>query len=276
MHVCNVAISYVLIFGKLGFPEMGATGAATGTALSTCIGTAYYFYLGRRHAKSAGFLRGLPGIATMRRMVRLSIPSGVQTAFFAGGLTALFAIVAYVGTQELAAATVLVNIMLVAILPGLGLGLSAASLVGQALGREDREDAVRWGWDVMRVGALIMGCLGVPMLVIPETILAPFFNDAAVFALAVVPLQVVGATIGFDAAGMVLLNALHGAGATRLAMTVSISTQWGLFLPAALLVGPLLEYGLLAIWIAQMAYRTIQAAILLVLWRSRIWVNIKV
>ena len=278
MHGCNVVISYVLIFGAMGFPALGVQGAAVGTAISTCIGTLYYLYLGRRYAKGAGFLRGLPSFRTMRVMVGLSIPSGVQTAFFAGGLTALFSIVARVGTPELAAAGVLVNIMLVAILPGLGLGLAAASLVGQALGRKDPDDAVRWGWDVVRIAAVVMGGLGLPMLLIPKLILSPFFlqTEQVPFLLAVRPLQVVGATIGFDAAGMVLLNALHGAGATKLAMMVSIATQWGLFLPIAFLVGPTLGYGLLGIWIAQAAYRTLQAGVLAALWRSKRWARVAI
>lgn len=276
MHACNVGFSYVLIFGKLGAPELGATGAGIGTTIATFIGTAYYFYLGRRHAHEAGFLRGVPSMATMRTMLRLSVPSGVQTVFFAGGFVMLFTIIGRVGTDELAAASVLITMMLVAILPGLALGLSAASLVGQALGRGDKQDAVRWGWDVVRVAAVIMGVLGLPMLLFPETLLAPFFKKDAPLLLATAPLMLFGGTIIIDAMGMVLLNAMMGAGATRTAMVVSISMQWALFLPAAYLVGPVLGFGLLGIWVAQISYRSLQACLLAVLWQRGTWADIKV
>jgi putative MATE family efflux protein len=281
MHVCNVVLSYVLIFGVLGAPELGATGAGIGTAASTFIGTAYYFYLGRKHAGRAGFLSGIPSWETMRGMIRLSVPSGVQQTFFAGGLTVFFVIVGRVGTVELAAASVLINLTLVAILPGLGLGLAAASLVGQALGRKDIDAAEGWGWDVVRVAAVVMGALGLPMLVAPGLILAPFFDvsipaEAAALALAELPLRLVGATIIFDAVGMVLLNALVGAGATRMAMIVSILAQWGLFLPVAYVVGPVLGGGLLAIWIAQISYRSGLGLVLAVIWRRRGWASIEV
>ena len=276
MHACNIAFSYVFIFGKLGMPELGATGAGLGTTISMFIGAGVYFYLGKRHASQAGFLSGIPKMETMRTMLRLSVPSGVQTMFFAGGFVAMFSIIARVGTDELAAAAVLITLMLVAILPGLAMGLSAASLVGQALGRGDRADAVQWGWDVVKVAAVIMGVLGLPMLLFPWQVLAPFFKKEAPHMLAVAPLMLFGGTIIIDAVGMVLLNAMMGAGATRTAMMVSVTMQWLVFLPTAYLVGPTLGYGLLGIWSAFVGYRIIQAGVLAVLWQRGNWTDIKV
>ncbi len=277
MHVCNVVFNYAFIFGELGAPALGATGAGLGTTLSTFIGTAYYVHLGRRHARVAGFLHGIPAWSTLQRMIKLSLPSGVQQLFFAAGMTALFSIVGRVGTAELAAANVLIQITLVALLPGLALGLAAASLVGQALGRGDVADAERWGWDVVRIAMVIMGALGLPMLLLPQSLLSAFFSsEPAVMAVAVTPLRLVGAFMIFDALGMVLLNALMGSGATRLAMVVSIATQWGLFLPVAYLVGPVLEQGLLGIWIANIGYRALLAVTVAYLWRSRRWAAVEV
>jgi multidrug resistance protein, MATE family len=277
MHLSNVAISYVLIFGAFGAPRLGTTGAATGTTIATFLGTIYYFYLGARHARGAGFLRGLPGMDTIKTMLRLSVPSGLQQLFFAAGFTVLFTIIGMVGTNELAAANVVVNITMAAILPGLGLGLAAASLVGQALGRRDPDDALRWGWDVGRVAMMIAVVVGLPMLLIPEVLLRAFFhNEPQALALALWPLRLVGAAIAVDVLGLVLLNAIIGAGATRLAMIVSVSAQWLVFLPAAYLVGPVLGFGLLGIWIAQILYRGGQTLLIIGIWRSRRWADIDV
>lgn len=277
MHVVNVVLNYAFIFGKLGAPEMGATGAAIGTAASTYVGTAYYFYLGSRYARDGGFLKAIPSWTTIRTMIRVAVPNSVQQLFFAAGFTVLFSIVGRVGTDELAAANVLIQIMLVAILPGLGLGLAAASLVGQALGRGDPDDATQWGWDVVKVAIVSMGLLGVPMIVAPEWILGQFFGEEpGALEVATLPLRLVGIFMVGDAVGMVLLNALIGAGATRMAMVSSISTQWGLFLPAAYIVGPVLGHGLLGIWICQICYRTLFGLLMATLWRSRRWANIEV
>lgn len=283
MHATNIVLNWLLIFGNLGFPEMGATGAGVASAIATYTGTAVYIVLAVGHAREGGFLRGLPDSKTIRTMLRLSVPNGLQQTSMAGSLVALFWIINNLGhgsgdtaTAEIAAANVVVNLTLVAILPGIGLGITAASLVGQALGRCQPDDAERWGWDVVRVSAVVLGALGLPMLLIPDVILAGFLHDAATLDLARGPLRLVGASIAIDGVGMVLMNALLGAGASRTVMGVAVTVQWVVFLPAAYVIGPVLGYGLVEIWAAQVVYRALLAAVMVVLWRRGEWKTIEV
>jgi len=276
MHGCNVVLNYGLIFGKLGLPELGATGAGIGTAIATYVGTATYCVMALRYARRAGFLHGLPDRQTFRTMLALSVPSGIRQLFFAAGLTALFWIVGQVGTASLAAANVVVNLMLVAILPGMGLGMAAASLVGQALGRRDKPDAKQWGWDVVKVAVVVLGVAGLPMLVIPELLLGVFIHDPATLEVGRLPLQIVGVTIALDGVGLVLQNAMLGAGDSRRVMVVAIVLQWILFLPVAYGVGPWLGGGLVAVWLAQVGYRFIQAGCYALMWHRGRWAQIKV
>ena len=67
-----------------------------------------------------------------------------------------------------------------------------------------------------------------------------------------------------------------GAGDARGVMTISVSIQWLLLLPLAYLVGPVLGFGLLAIWLLQGGTRSIQSALFLLKWRSRRWQHITV
>jgi putative MATE family efflux protein len=276
MQLSNIVLNYGLIFGALGLPEMGTTGAGIGSAIATYIGAGTYLWMAWRRARPHGFLAAMPSRETMVTMVRLSLPSSLQQFFFAGGLTALFWIVGQVGTAEVAAANVLINLTLVIILPGLALGLAAASLVGQALGAGDPADAHRWGWDVVKVAAVIMAALGLPMAIVPELILSGFITDAETRALAIPPLRLVGIVIAVDSIGMVLQNALLGAGAVRTVMTVSIATQWGVFLPVAWLIGPEVGYGLFGIWICNSGWRLLHSGILAVIWQRRAWTKIRV
>ncbi len=276
MHVTNIALNYVLIFGKLGLPELGVMGAGIGTAASTFVGTVYYFALGRRHARDAGFLSGLPDRATLAQMLRLSVPAGLQQFFFAAGMTVFFILVGMVGTQELAAANVLVNLMLVALLPGLGFGIAAASLVGQALGRGDHADARQWGWDVVKMAALTMGVLALPALLVPDLLLAPFIHNADTLALAEGPLRLVAATLAVEAVGMVLLNALLGAGDSRIVMVVSIGIQWFVQLPLVWFVGPWLGGGLVAIFAVYVGARAGLAGVFATVWARGAWGRIEV
>jgi len=184
MHAANIAISYVLIFGKFGLPAMGAEGAGLGTSISVYLGTALYFYFTYRMGKKNGFMSRIPSRETMVTMLRLAIPSALQQFMFAAGLTAMLWIVGQVGVAEVAAYHVLVTFLLVALLPGMGLGLSALTLVGEALGRKDADDAKRWGWDVTKVACIAMGLIGLPALVVPDFLLSGFIREQAVLDIA--------------------------------------------------------------------------------------------
>ncbi len=276
MHVTNVILNYILIFGKFGAPELGATGAAIGTTASLYVGTVYYLFLGFKHAREGGFASGLPDRDTIITMLRLSIPSSVQNFFFAAGMTAFFWIVGKIGTSELAASQVLVNLLLVALLPGIGFGLSAASLVGQALGRKEPEDAEQWGWDVMKLAMVVVALLALPALIYPDPLLAIFLHNEETLAMARTPMRLIAAGIALDVGGLVLMNALLGAGDARRVMVVSILMQWGINLPIAYLIGPTLGFGLIGVWVVQLSYRTLQSGIFAVLWKRGEWKTIEV
>ncbi len=271
MHILNVIFSYTLIHGLFGLPEMGTAGAGLGTTLAIFVGTAQYYVLGFRHARAQGFLERTPSADQFRSLLRLGLPSSIQQLLFAGGFAALFWIIGRVGTAELAVANVLTNITLTAILPGIALGIAAATLSAQALGRGDADDAYRWSWDVFRTGAWIFGVLALAMLFATRPILTVFLRDPALVAIGVVPLRLVGATIQIDGLGRIKKQGLLGVGASRLVMLVATGLQWGLFLPLAWLLGPVLGLGLTPIWLAMGGYRLLQAGIFIAAWQRRRW-----
>ncbi|MGE0482585.1 MAG: MATE family efflux transporter [Gammaproteobacteria bacterium] len=277
MHTLNIVLDYALIFGHFGAPALGVQGAAVASVTAFAFGSTLYCVFGLRYAREYGFLRGLPVRADIVRLVRLSLPSGIQQMFFAAGFLTTFWIIGQVGTAEIAGANVLINVMLTAFLPGMGLGLAAATLVGQALGRGDAEDAARWGWDVVKVAMVAMGVLGLPMVLCPRLLLNSIYTlNPETLELTLWPLRLVGLSMLFEAVGTILQSALLGAGDSRRVMLVAIVHQWLLFLPLAYLVGPVLGYGLTAIWSLQVGYRALQAAIFATFWLRRRWARIEI
>jgi multidrug resistance protein, MATE family len=276
MHALNIVFSWTLIYGKFGFPALGTAGAGIGTSLSIAVGTATYFWHAGRHARGHGFLHALPGREQIRALLKLGMPTCIQQLLFSGGFTALFWIVGQVGTAELAVTNVLVNVTLLAVLPGIGFGLAATTLVSQALGRQDPADAHRWAWDVYKVASRLFLVVAVPMVLVPGPVLEVFLRDPALVAIGRVPLQLVGLGILIDGLGLVMMHALLGAGATGLVMKVSVAFQWLLFLPIAYLLGPALGLGLTAVWLAMTLYRGLQAGVFVVAWERKAWAAIRV
>ncbi|HMB59645.1 MAG TPA: MATE family efflux transporter [Xanthomonadales bacterium] len=276
MHVCNIFLNWVLIFGNLGAPELGAYGAGLATTISLYIGTAVYFAFAWRNARDKGFLQAVPSLKTIWQQLRISLPASFQQLFFSAGLVTLVWIVGQIGTQEVAAINVLMTFHITAILPAMGVALAATTLVGNALGRGDVEDASRWGWDGAWLTFLYGVVLSLVVIPLADPILGIFLTNPETRELAYWPMIFWCLAISFDTMGMVLMNALMGAGDTRRAMWISIIAQWVFFLPAAYLVGPVLGMGLLGVWILNGVYRLGQALVCMQQWAGRRWVGIDV
>ena len=138
-----------------------------------------------------------------------------------------------------------------------------------------KRTAHAWGWRVSRFAAVFVGVISLPALFAPDLVLQPFLHDPATRALAIWPLRLAAAFAPLECVANVLMNALLGAGSSRVVLAVSVTTQWGLFLPLAWLVGPVLGYGMLAIWLAQAAYRTLNLVLFARSWESRTWTGVK-
>ncbi len=276
MHATNIVLNYALIFGNFGAPELGVTGAGMASAISMAVGTMTYFYLGLKHIRKDGFLRCMATRAETVSLIKISVPSGLQQLFFAAGLVAMFWIIGRIGTPELAAANVLITLLLFAILPGLALGLAAATLVGQALGRGQPDDAYQWAWDVAKVTIVLLAVLGLPMWLVPDLITSIFIHEPSTRELARWPLRIMGLTMPIEAIGFIFMHGMLGAGDARRVMLVSICIQWLLFLPLAFVIGPILGYGLLGVWVWQGVTRALQSWLFLTMWRGRKWQRIEV
>lgn len=271
VHLINVAASAGLIYGLAGLPKMGASGAGAGTALSLFMGLMVWGWVSIKSPSIEHFLTHLPRLATLRTTLVLAAPHSLQQLLFAAGYAVLIWLLSQLGTTSVAVGHVLINLSLLLILPGVGIGVAAMSLVGEALGRDAQHEAHRWGLDALRVAWPLLLVLALPMLIVPEQVLAIFFTSHELVALGKLPLQLTGVMIVLDAAALVLAQALMGAGAQRTVMVLTLGMQWLLFLPLAWWVGVGLEQGLLGIWLMQLLYRLINSAGFLWVWQQRRW-----
>jgi len=275
-HSLNILLSLWLIHGGLGVQALGATGAALGTSISITTGALAWGWLTWRNARPSGFLIKLPHISLCWSTLRLAAPNSLQQFLFAVSYAVLFWFLGQISTASVAVGHVLVHLSLLLILPGVGLGMAAMTLVGNSLGENNQEEAHSWGWEGMRLAALILAVLGLPMLLIPETILSLFLHQDSLIELGKIPLMLTGVMITLDSAALVFNQALQGAGAHRSVMQISLSMQWLFFLPVAWFLGIYLQGGLLGIWIAQLAYRMVNSAVFVRVWQRRRWQGIKV
>jgi len=276
MHAVNIFLNWVLIFGNLGAPALGATGAGLATTLSVFLGTLIYIGFGIRHAWDEGFLHRRPTWAMLRSQMKLSLPASLQQLFFAAGMVALITIVGYIGTRELAAVHVLLTLGLLIVLPAIAFGMATSTMVGNALGRENIEDARLWGWNSMLFVGALGTLMGLFVILFGKPILGVFLTDPATLQVAYFPMLITGVMIGIDTAGLAVMHALLGAGDTHKVMKITLVMQWLLFLPLAVLVGPMLGFGLIGVWLLYALYRIGQTIWFAAAWKHGRWAEIKV
>ncbi len=276
INLSNILLNYILIFGHFGAPTLGVTGAAIASVLAIIIGNFFYFFMGMKYASNNGFLRHWPRKSEIISLLKLSLPNGIQQLSFAAGYGVLYWIIGAVGTHELAAANVLINIMLIAMFPAMGFGIASATLVGQALGRKEVNEAYQWAFDVFKIGIFTLIIIGIPMWLFPTFILKFFIHNPQTLSIAILPLQIMGFGIMAEALIMIFMQSLLGAGDSKRVMYVTVPAHWLFFLPLVYIVGPTLGFGLLGIWIVQIVYRLLLGATLLILWSGKKWATIKI
>ena len=123
---------------------------------------------------------------------------------------------------------------------------------------------------------MLLTVLGLPMWLAPDLVSSIFIHEASTRELARWPMRIMGLTMPIEAIGFAFMHGLLGAGDARRVMAVSVCTQWLVFLPLAYVIGPMLNFGLLGVWLWQGVSRTLQAGLFLTMWRGRRWQQIEV
>jgi putative MATE family efflux protein len=275
MHLLNVFLNWVLIYGNLGAPALGIVGAGIANASASFVGVSVHFVLASRLARHQGFLHGLPTRETLNTMLRVSLPTSAQQFFFAAGMTTLMALLARAGTGVAAASKVLLDLVLAGLLPAMGLGMAGTTLVSQALGRNDLPDAKAWGWHVSQAAFCGVLALSVPIMLFPDRVLAQFLSDPETIAMTRSSLRLVASTAAIDAVGMVLQSCLIGAGDSRRVMLASLGLQYGLILPIVAVLVLRFNLGMLPIWTIQAGVRSLQAILFATMWQRDKWQGIR-
>ena len=101
---------------------------------------------------------------------------------------------------EVAAINILMTFHLTVLLPAFGVALAATTLVGNALGRQDADDAARWGWNCAALTFVYGITVGLLLIPLAEPVLALFLTNPETRELAWLPMILWASVIGFDTA----------------------------------------------------------------------------
>ena len=265
IHAINIILNYVFIFGHFGAPAMGAAGAGLASSIALVIGAMIYLFDIRSFLR----LTIAPIGANGKWLAKLSTPIAFQQIIFAAGVTCFYWILGQISTDAMAIGNVLVNIILVAILPGVGLGMATMTLVSESLGKKERQLAFAWPNQVLRVSVFIIGTFSVITFIFPTVILRPFIADAELLKQAILPMRLDSIGVLFEVGAIIFMNALNGADQTKIVAWSSSLLHWFFYLPMAYLIGVSLGHGMLAVWGMYAIFQMIQLIFFAIFWRFR-------
>lgn len=279
----NILLNYILIFGKWGFPRMEVAGAALASTLSVIAGTFYILvcaWCDKVFKEHPFFRRRNFHWKVVWEIAYYSFPKGARMFFFFGAFLVFFKFVGMTETLPekvaavLAATNILITILSFSFMPGVGIGIAGATLVGQTLGAGKFTAARHYGWASTRFGVLFMGLAGLLYIIFPREIISFFSKDPLVIEQGYWPLIILGAVQGFNGVGSVLSQCLEGAGATHWVLAAELIIYWLVLLPLTYLCAIYLGWGLTAAWGCIGFMMILYAAVMIRKFRSDTWMRI--
>jgi putative MATE family efflux protein len=231
----NIVLDPCLIFGIGPFPELGVTGAAIATTIGRSVGVLYqlwYLFGGRgRLAFELRHVRLAP--ALLSRLIAISMGGIGQFLVATSSWILLMRIVSLYGSAAIAAYTIGLRMLEFVWLPAWGLGNAAATLVGQNLGAGNPDRAEKSAWLAARYNGFFMIGVGVAMLILAPGIANLFSDDPVVVKYTISCLRILGVGCPMYAIGMIMTQALNGAGDTVTPTLLNIACFWILQVPLA-------------------------------------------
>jgi len=233
--VVNIAVNYVLIFGKLGMPSLGIQGAAYGTITgSICgLGVLASVYFGPAIKHEFHVVRALRfDRAIMAKLLTFGYPAGVEMFLNLVAFTALILGFHRHSPVTATAVTLMFNWDMVAFVPLIGVEIAVMSLVGRYMGAQQPDIAHSATMSGLKTGWVYSACILILFVFLPEQLVAlfkpeqvdPIFRQA--MPMAVHMIRIASFYVMIDAVILVFSGALRGAGDTFWAMCVSVGLHW--------------------------------------------------
>ena len=247
----KIAANLLLLGGAFGFPQLGLTGAGISTFISQLAGCALFIGASRGHRHSAVrlSLRDLwVPKASLRDAFSIAWPAVIERFSMNAATLVYFRFLGGYGLQAVAAYNVGIRILAFTWIPGVGLSVAAATLVGQALGAGDPEQARRAGRVAQRLAAIIAISLGAFFVGFRVPIARLFTHDPAVVEALDPFILLLGIGLPFLVSHFTLAGALRGAGDTLTPLWAAAVGNWVFRVPLGYLLAQRLHLGLFWIW----------------------------
>ncbi|GFN32846.1 MATE family efflux transporter [Paenibacillus curdlanolyticus] len=273
MNIVHIIGNYMLIFGKLGAPEMGVEGAAISSVISRALAIVVFFWLMYRIMRVRIMLQYYWSLSKeyIGKILKIGVPAAMESVMYQGCQMVFLYYATFLGDHALAARQYVQNISWFIYLFGYSCGLGTAIIVGRLIGANRQDEAYARVWRSIR-SVVVITLIGIVLAVIFRyPIMGMFTNNDDILELGA---HLMLYTIALETGRMgnlVLVNSLRASGDAKFPFWVGAVTMVGMSLPLGYLLVFQLDMGLPGIWLAVAADEWIRTIIMWFRWKSRKW-----
>lgn len=273
-----IFFTYVLTYGKIGFPEFGLNGAGYAFLIGEAVGLlgCLYVYFIRLHSRFRTRSRVRFNRPEFKLIFAESGKLGVQEFAMSISMFIFTVFVSRLGTEALAANEIALNIMSIGFMPAFAFGATATILVGQEIGRGNPHIARRMGTDIAILGSIFLLLLGTVEFFFAETIARIYTDDQALYHLVAYLIMISAFMQVFDGMFNFFAGGLRGIGETTFLFIAAIIVGFGIFVPLAYIMIFVLNLGSVGAWLALYIYITVFALALMLRFYKTDWMSIRI
>lgn len=273
VNIMNIIGNYILIFGKFGFPAMGAEGAAISTSIARGVSMVVLFViLFRKHISRfpLALFRPFPWIE-LKNLLKIGIPSAGENMSYSFSQVVITYLINILGNNALATRTYTVNIVMFVYLFAIAMAQGGAISIGHLVGQNKIRAAYLLGKFVMRISILVSLILSCIWAVCGHAIFSILTNNEEIIKLGVTILMIdvfveIGRTVNIYAT-----NALRSAGDVNFPFYLGVIVQWSVSVGLSYMLGIYWGWGLVGMWVAFLFDENIRAIVFVKRWNSMKW-----
>lgn len=265
-NIINAFANWVLIFGELGFPRLGLAGAAWATFASRVfMALVIMFYVMRNekfkqydvtfHFRSINF-------PVIKKILQLGLPSGFQYFFEVGAFSFAVVMIGWIGTNELAAHQIAINLASISFMGVLGISQAASIRVGNAMGEQSVSKIRKAGFTAIVLGASIMSLAGLTFILLNKFLPTLYIDDEAVISIASRLIIIAALFQLSDGTQAVGIGVLRGLTDVKGPTIITFVAYWMISLPIAYLLAFDFNLGVEGVWIGLLIGLTVSAILL--------------
>ena len=265
-NIVNWFINWLLIYGNLGFPSLGLDGAGWGTFFSRLfmgVGLMWFVMSSEKFSDfDVTFHFKKIDYKIIRKILSLGLPSAFQYIFEVGAFSFAAVMIGWLGTQQLAAHQIAINLASISFMCALGVSAAGGIRVGNAVGKNDVKEIRRAGFSAIILGQLIMGSFGIIFIVFRNFLPSLYISDPSVISTASVLLIIASLFQIADGTQAVGIGILRGLTDVKGPTLITFIAYWVLGLPIAYVLGFKYDMSVEGVWIGLLIGLTASATML--------------